>query len=150
VFDLLQPAPRGRSRCTTRNKALPPTIGVARLPASILATRFLPGLAALLLCSTLIGACATEPAIERTSGTAMRLIVKLVQPSEDRAAIERLVSQSAGVPARYLAATSAAWHAVALDCDGTSACEAALTRLRADRRHFEAIERDERKRIVTP
>ena len=99
------------------------------------------------LCSVLVAACANESTAPQSP---MRLIVKLAQPTEDGAAIARLVSQSAGVPARYLTATSAAWHAVAVECDGARACEAALKRLRADRRHFEAIERDERKRIVTP
>ena len=104
-------------------------------------------LSVLLLCSVLVGACANEATAPQST---MRLIVKIIQPSEDGAAIAGLVSRSAGVPARYLTATSAAWHAVALECDGARACEAALKRLRADRRHFEAIERDERKRIVTP
>ena len=104
-------------------------------------------IAALSLCSVLVAACASETATARSH---MRLIVKLAQPSEDGAAIASQVSQSAGVPARYLAATSAAWHAVALECDGAEVCEAALARLRADSRHFDAVERDERKRIVTP
>ena len=99
------------------------------------------------LCSVLVAACANESTAPQSP---MRLIVKLAQPTEDGAAIARRVSQSAGVPARYLAATSAAWHAVALECDGAAACETALERLRADRRHFDAVERDERKRIVTP
>ena len=103
--------------------------------------------AALLLCFGLVAACANETTAPQSP---MRLIVKLTQPSEDGAAIARLVGRSAGVPARYLAATSAAWHVVALECDGASACEAALERLRADSRHFDAVERDERKRIVTP
>ena len=107
----------------------------------------LASLAALLLCSVLVAACANETTAMQLP---VRLIVKLAQPTEDGAAIARLVSQSAGVPARYLAATSAAWHAVALECDGARACEAALERLRADSRHFDAVERDERKRIVTP
>ncbi len=107
----------------------------------------LASFAALLLCSGLVAACANETTAPKSP---MRLIVKLAQPSEDGAAIARQVSRSAGVPARYLAATSAAWHAVALECDGAKACEAALERLRADSRHFEAVERDERKRIVTP
>jgi hypothetical protein len=104
-------------------------------------------LAALLLCCGLVAACANETTAPQSP---MRLIVKLSQPSDDGAAIARQVSQSAGVPARYLAATSALWHAVALECDGAKACEAALERLRADSRHFDAVERDERKRIVTP
>ena len=103
--------------------------------------------AALLLCSSLLAACATQAS---DAYAPLRIVVKLAQPSEDGVAVARMVSRSAGVPARYLAATSSAWHAVALECASVSACEAALQRLREDRTNFSAIERDERKRIVTP
>ena len=103
--------------------------------------------AALLLCSCLLAACATEAS---DAYAALRIVVKLARPSEDGVAVARMVSRSAGVPARYLAATSGAWHAVALNCASASACEGALQRLREDRTNFSAIERDERKRIVTP
>lgn len=82
--------------------------------------------------------------------TELRVLVKLARPSGDRAAIARLVSDRAGVTARYLSATSPAWHALALPCSGATECDALLQRLRADRAAFDAAERDERKRIVTP
>ena len=100
-----------------------------------------------LLCSGLIAACAAEPQV---GAGPLRLLVKLARPGAEPAAIARLASLGAGVPASYLAASSASWHAIALDCGGARACTAALERLRADRTNFEAVERDERKRIVTP
>ena len=100
-----------------------------------------------LLSGVLVAACAAEPLVG--SGP-LRLLVKLAQPSDDAAQIARFASQGAGVSARYLAATSGLWHAVVIECNSPRECNAALERLRADRTHFEAVERDERKRIVTP
>jgi hypothetical protein len=54
------------------------------------------------------------------------------------------------VPARYVASTSPQWHALALRCSAPRDCEAALGRLRADRALVEAVQGDERRRIVTP
>ena len=94
---------------------------------------------------TTLAACTTPaPAAE------LRVLVQLVQPASDPVAIARLVTHSAGVEARYLAASSASWHALALQCGRPATCDTALVRLRADRSAFEAVERDERKRIVTP
>ncbi len=80
----------------------------------------------------------------------LRVLVKLAQPSTDSAAIARLVSSRAGVTARYLGSSSLTWHALVLPCSGVAECEAVLQRLRADAVAFQAVERDERKRIVTP
>lgn len=80
----------------------------------------------------------------------VRVLVKLARPSSDSAAIARLVSDRAGVTARYLSSVSFTWHALALPCGGASECDALLQRLRTDRAAFEAVERDERKRILTP
>lgn len=93
----------------------------------------------------MLAACAAEP-----PATPMRVLVKLAQPATDAEAIAALAARSAGVAARYIAASSAQWHSIALDCAGARECEAALARLRADRATFDAVERDERKRIVTP
>ncbi len=93
---------------------------------------------------TWLAACAATPETE------LRVLVKLAQPSSDAAAIARLVSGRAGVTARYLGSSSLAWHALLLPCAGTSECDALLQRLRADRVAIEAVERDERKRIVSP
>lgn len=103
------------------------------------------GLAVSCLAMTWLAACAA-PLPE----TELRVLVKLAQPSSDSAAIARLVSNRAGVSARYLGSSSLTWHALVLPCSGTSDCEAVLQRLRADRVAIEAVERDERKRIVTP
>jgi hypothetical protein len=100
---------------------------------------------ALSLCGAVLAACAAEPA----TGS-LRVLVKLVQPGADPAAIAALTARSAQVPARYLTASSAQWHALSLECTSQRECEAALARLRADRAAFDAVERDERKRIVTP
>jgi hypothetical protein len=90
-------------------------------------------------------ACATE-----VPETELRVLVKLAQPSTDSAAIARLVSSRAGVTARYLGSSSLAWHALVLPCGGAAECDRLLQRLRADRAALEAVERDERKRIVSP
>lgn len=82
--------------------------------------------------------------------TELRVLVKLARSSSDSAAIARLVSDRAGVTARYLGSISLTWHALTLPCSGASECDALLQRLRTDRAAFEAVERDERKRILTP
>ncbi len=79
-----------------------------------------------------------------------RVLVKLVRPSTDGAAIARQASGAAAVPVRYVSATSAEWHALALGCGSVPACDAALQRLRADAATFAAVERDERRRPATP
>jgi hypothetical protein len=91
------------------------------------------------------GACAA-PEVPVES----RLMVKLREPTADAAAVARIASSAAGVPARYVASTSLQWHAVALRCPSQAACDAALARLRSDTVNVEAVETDERKRIVTP
>lgn len=103
-----------------------------------------PPIILLTLCGAALVACAAEPA-----GGPMRVLVKVAQPG-DAALIAALASQAAQVPVRYLAASSAQWHALSLECTGPRDCEAAWARLRAARGVFEAVERDERKRIVTP
>jgi hypothetical protein len=104
-----------------------------------------PRIATLLLSGAVLAACAAEP-----TAVPLRVLVKLVHSSSDPAAIAGMVSRAAGVPARYVAASSPQWHALTLACDGPRECETALGRLRAERAAFEAVERDERKRIVTP
>ena len=94
-------------------------------------------------------ACATAASDVQTNAET-RVLIKLAQPSTDPAAITRAVEQAAGVPARYVASSSAQWHALALRCGAPDACEAALERLRAEPAIFQAAQRDERRRIVTP
>jgi hypothetical protein len=104
---------------------------------------------------TWLAACAAPgpeavPAASAGAPADMRILIKLTQASDDTAAIAAKVAASAGMPARYLAATSPQWHALALACGGPQACDAALQRLGANKTDFEAVQRDERKRIVTP
>ena len=94
--------------------------------------------------ATWLAACATP-----APATELRVLVKLARPSSDSAAIARLVSDRAGVTARYLGSSSLTWHALVLPCSGASDCEAVLQRLRADRIAIEAVERDETKRMLT-
>lgn len=94
-----------------------------------------------------LGACASEPP---APSVGMGVMIKLVQPSVDATAIATLVSDTTARPARYVSATSTAWHAVTVACRGPADCELALRRLSADTTHFEAVQRDERKRIVSP
>jgi hypothetical protein len=96
-----------------------------------------------------LSACST-PAAPIDAGAESRILVKLVHPASDPAAIAREVARAAGVPARYVASTSPQWHALALRCGAPRDCEAALGRLRADRALVEAVQGDERRRIVTP
>ena len=85
-----------------------------------------------------------------TPAAEVRILVKLAKASEDTEAIAAQVAAAAGTPARYLAATSTQWHALALMCADAQACEAAMQRLSAKSATFEVVQRDERKRIQTP
>jgi hypothetical protein len=90
-------------------------------------------------------ACAApEPPVE------WRVLVTLRQPTTDPAVVARIVGTAAGVPARAVAAASPKLHAVALRCSGAQECAAAVERLRTDPVNVEAVQIDERKRILTP
>jgi hypothetical protein len=78
----------------------------------------------------------------------VRVLVQVAAPAGDALRIAEAVGRASGVPARYLGASGGDWHALALVC--ADACDAAVERLRADRVRFPAVQRDERKRIVTP
>ncbi len=82
--------------------------------------------------------------------TGMSVLVQLVRPSSDAAAVTVLVSEAAGRPARYVAASSTTWHSLYLRCDGPADCDAVLQRLSADTGRIAAVQRDQRKRIVSP
>lgn len=92
-----------------------------------------------------LAGCAAEP-----PAGAMPLLVKLAQPSIDAAAIAADASAASGHAVRYVSAVSEHWHALSLACGSAADCDAALQRLRADTARFAAVQRDERKRIVTP
>ena len=100
-------------------------------------------------CLTAVVACASpEPARPAASTPTLetRLMVKLVRPSDDGAAIARAAAQSAGVPVRYVASSSAQWHVIVLRCDDAARCESGVERLRRDVATFEAVQQDDRMR----
>ena len=101
---------------------------------------------------TWLVACAAPPPGAVTAGPSaeMRVLVKLNKASADTEAIAAQVAAAAGTKARYLAATSPQWHALSLLCADAQACEAAFQRLSTQQSAFEVVQRDERKRIVTP
>lgn len=103
--------------------------------------------ASLCLAALTLAACAAEP-VPATSG--MSVLVKLAQPAADAGAVAAQVSAAAGRPARYLSSSGGDWHSVYLRCDGAADCDALLQRLRADSTRIAAVQRDERKRIVSP
>ncbi|HEX7439599.1 MAG TPA: hypothetical protein VF319_05820 [Caldimonas sp.] len=115
----------------------------------VIATLCLVSLAGVAACAAPAGP-REVPVESRDVAIEMRVLVKLVRPSTDGAAIARQASGAASVPVRYLSATSAEWHALALGCGSAPACDAALQRLRADAATFAAVERDERRRPATP
>lgn len=106
----------------------------------------LPRFASSCLAAFALAGCAAQQA----ESAGMSVLVKLARPSMDAAAIAAQVESAAGRPARYQSASSTAWHAVHVGCTDAADCEAVLQRLRADTARFEAVQRDERKRIVSP
>ncbi|KNZ31379.1 MAG: hypothetical protein AD742_17610 [Methylibium sp. NZG] len=100
-----------------------------------------------------VASASAAPSAAPAASAELRVLVKLAKPagaSADTAAIATQVAAAAGTNARYLAASSPQWHALALRCADVQACEAAYLRLSADKAAFEVVQRDERKRIVTP
>jgi hypothetical protein len=93
-----------------------------------------------------LAACAAAPA----ATAEVRVLVQLAQPQAEPAGIADTAARSSGKAVRYLASSGSGWHALALSCGDADDCEAALQRLRSDRDRFLAVQRDERKRIVTP
>jgi len=100
---------------------------------------------AAVMASIAVAACAApQPESE------LRVLVKLARASSDGEAIARRASDVSGVPVRYVAASSSQWHALALRCGDASRCDAAVARLSADTATFESVQRDERRRIMSP
>jgi len=75
----------------------------------------------------------------------LRVMVKLVDGSEDGATIGAEASRIAGVRVSYAAATSAQWHALALHCASAAECDAAVARLRAASSVYQTVEIEGRK-----
>lgn len=111
-----------------------------------------PLFAAAAISMTWLAACAAPvpTAAPALASAELRVLVKLATANADTDAIAAQVSAAAGTNARYLAASSPQWHALALRCADVQSCEAAYLRLSANRAAFEVVQRDERKRIVTP
>jgi hypothetical protein len=95
--------------------------------------------------TTALAACAALANPPAAGAVEVRVLVKLVQPSENAAAISAEASRQAGVAVSYVAATSASWHALSLHCATASQCEAAIARLRAAGAVYQAVELDGRK-----
>jgi hypothetical protein len=91
-----------------------------------------------------LGACAGSGAAVGAP-VEVRVLVQLVRPSADAAAISAEASRQAQVPVAYAAATSPAWHALVLRCGSAAACEAAIGRLRGAASTYSAVELDGRR-----
>ena len=92
-----------------------------------------------------LGSCAATPDPASGAPVEARVLVKLVRPAEDAAAISSEATRHAGVPVTYMAATSPSWHALALHCASAPQCDAAIERLRAASAVYQAVEIDGRK-----
>ena len=79
----------------------------------------------------------------------LRVLVHAVPPLAEPAQIVDVAARSSGRDVRYLTGSGGGWHALALACGGTDDCDSALRRLGAEPR-FSAVQRDERKRVVSP
>ena len=104
-----------------------------------------PAAAACVFAAALAACAAAAPKDFAADATPLRVMVKLVRPSEDAAAIAAEAARVAGVPVTYAAATSATWHALALHCAGAAECDAAVARLRGAGASYQAVEIEGRK-----
>jgi len=96
--------------------------------------------------SAALAACAVPAPNDLAAEAApLRVMVKLVRPSEDTAAIAGEATRVAGVPVTYAAATSASWHALALHCASAAECDAAVRRLRGAGATYQTVEIEGRK-----
>lgn len=102
-----------------------------------------PFAAAFAVCA--LSACAAPASAPAGSGVTLRVVVKLVRPSEDQKSIADEATRRAGVAASYAAAVSASMHALVLHCDDAAACDAAMARLRQASGVYEMVEVDGRK-----
>ncbi len=92
-----------------------------------------------------LSACAAPASAPAIGGVELRVVVKLVRPSEDARAIADEATRRAGVSASYAASVSASMHALVLHCADASACDAAMARLRQASGVYEMVEVDGRK-----
>ncbi len=94
--------------------------------------------------AAVVSSCAADPAMEQ------RIVVDLVRPSSDVAAIARHASEVAGVPAHYAASAGGTRHALVLQCGSVDRCGEAIARLRADTDSYRDVDVDQRRRIHSP
>lgn len=106
-----------------------------------------PRAASLALAALALGACASEPVI---GPGPLRVLVRSALPASDLPAIVAAAEAASGKAVRHLTASGEQWHALSIDCSDAADCSAAFERLRADKRHFSAVQVDARKRIVAP
>ena len=92
-----------------------------------------------------LSACAGPASAPASNGVELRVVVKLVTPSEDTKAIADEATRRAGVSASYAASVSASWHALVLHCADASACDAAMARLRQASGVYDMVEIDGRR-----
>jgi hypothetical protein len=99
------------------------------------------------LAAALTACVAAQPPVAGPASEAapLRVMVKLVHGSDDRAAIGAEATRIAGVNVSYAAATSPLWHALALHCVSAAECDAAVARLRAAATVYQAVEIEGRK-----
>ncbi len=95
-----------------------------------------------------LAACAGAGPGPGTPAVDLRVLVRLVQPSADAAAISAAASQQARVPVTYAAAASPTLHALALHCQSAAQCETAIGRLRSAGGVYAAVEIEGRKKAT--
>lgn len=88
--------------------------------------------------------CAQAP---QAPAVEMRLMVKAGPRTEGLSgeALAQHASQVAQLPVRHLSAQGGGWHALALACAESPACEAGAQRLRAQSADFQTVEADTRR-----
>ena len=91
-----------------------------------------------------LGAC-VAPAGAAAETSALRVMVKLARSSEDADAIAAEATRIAGIRVTYAAATSSAWHALAIHCAGAAQCDEAIARMRAAAAVYVVVESEGRK-----
>ncbi len=113
--------------------------------ASLFHSGFLASLAAVVAAAAAAVAC-VAPAVQTAvpASGAIRILVKLAQPSDDASAIAARASREAGVPVFYAASVDSSWHALSVRCGDAASCDAAVARLRQSGT-YTAIEPDGRK-----
>ena len=96
-----------------------------------------------------LAACVSPVAAPAAPGALdVRVLVELVQPSDDGAAIAAAATRLSGVPVRYAAAVSPLRHALVLQCASAIACEGALQSLRAASGVYKEVAPDEKMRAM--